>query len=374
MDGTRWTAAENETGRADDTPPRHRIAVLALPGVPPFELGIPSRVFGSAQDAGGRPLYDVTVCTADGAPVPSDAGFTVQPAAGPEALAAADTVIFPPTHAMPELVRGGPLPDGIAAAIAGIRPGTRLVSICTGSYVLAAAGLLDGRPATTHWNLAPEFRRAYPGVRLDEDVLFVDDGDLLTSAGVAAGVDLCLHMIRRDHGAAAANRAARMCVVPPWRDGGQAQYIDRPVPEPTVAGTTATRAWALEHLGEPLTLARLAEHARMSLRSFTRRFRDEVGMTPVQWLTAQRLELAKQLLETTDLSIDLVAHRAGFGTANSLRAHMRTAFGVSPASYRRTFGATEPPQAGRSRTDVRTGFRASAGPGACSPVRSSLGA
>ncbi|MEU0859424.1 helix-turn-helix domain-containing protein [Streptomyces griseofuscus] len=374
MDGTRWTAAENETGRADDTPRRHRIAVLALPGVPPFELGIPSRVFGSAQDAGGRPLYDVTVCTADGAPVPSDAGFTVQPAAGPEALAAADTVIFPPTHAMPELVRGGPLPDGIAAAIAGIRPGTRLVSICTGSYVLAAAGLLDGRPATTHWNLAPEFRRAYPKVRLDEDVLFVDDGDLLTSAGVAAGVDLCLHMIRRDHGAAAANRAARMCVVPPWRDGGQAQYIDRPVPEPTVAGTTATRSWALEHLGEPLTLARLAEHARMSLRSFTRRFRDEVGMTPVQWLTAQRLELAKQLLETTDLSIDLVAHRAGFGTANSLRAHMRTAFGVSPASYRRTFGATEPPQAGRSRTDVRTGFRASAGPGACSPVRSSLGA
>ncbi|MFF9705484.1 GlxA family transcriptional regulator [Streptomyces griseofuscus] len=374
MDGTRWTAAENETGRADDTPRRHRIAVLALPGVPPFELGIPSRVFGSAQDAGGRPLYDVTVCTADGAPVPSDAGFTVQPAAGPEALAAADTVIFPPTHAMPELVRGGPLPDGIAAAIAGIRPGTRLVSICTGSYVLAAAGLLDGRPATTHWNLAPEFRRAYPKVRLDEDVLFVDDGDLLTSAGVAAGVDLCLHMIRRDHGAAAANRAARMCVVPPWRDGGQAQYIDRPVPEPTVAGTTAIRAWALEHLGEPLTLARLAEHARMSLRSFTRRFRDEVGMPPVQWLTAQRLELAKQLLETTDLSIDLVAHRAGFGTANSLRAHMRTAFGVSPASYRRTFGATEPPQAGRSRTDVRTGFRASAGPGACSPVRSSLGA
>ena len=303
MDGRRWTAAENETGRADDTPRRHRIAVLALPGVPPFELGIPSRVFGSAQDAGGRPLYDVTVCTADGAPVPSDAGFTVQPAAGPEALAAAA-------------------------------------------------------------------RRAYPRVRLDENVLFVDDGDMLTSAGVAAGVDLCLHMIRRDHGAAAANRAARMCVVPPWRDGGQAQYIDRPVPEPTVAGTTATRAWALEHLGEPLTLARLAEHARMSLRSFTRRFRDEVGMTPVQWLTAQRLELAKQLLETTDLSIDLVARRAGFGTANSLRAHMRTAFGVSPASYRRTFGASEPPQTGRRRTDVRTGFRAPAGPGARSPVRS----
>ncbi|MFF0749536.1 GlxA family transcriptional regulator [Streptomyces sp. NPDC004267] len=326
---------------ANGTARPHRIAVLALPGVPAFELGIPSRVFGSAEDAEGRPLYDIAVCTADGAPVPSDAGFTVQPAAGPEALAAADTVIIPPTHAMPELARGGPLPPEVTTAIAGIRPGTRLVSICSGSYVLAAAGLLDGRPATTHWNLAPEFRRAFPGVKVDEEVLFVDDGEVLTSAGGAAGVDLCLHLIRRDHGAAVANRTARLCVVPPWRDGGQAQYIDRPVPDPTVAGTTATRAWALEHLGEPLSLAQLAEHARMSLRSFTRRFRDEVGMTPVQWLTAQRLELAKQLLETTDLPIDLVAHRAGFGSANSLRAHMRTTFGVSPAAYRRAFSANE---------------------------------
>ncbi|POX56216.1 AraC family transcriptional regulator [Streptomyces sp. Ru71] len=337
MTETQGIETDAERDRAPGASRAHRIAVLALPGVPPFELGIPSRVFGSALDADGRPLYDVTVCTADGAPVPSDAGFTVHPAEGPEALTRADTVIIPPTHAMPELGRGGPLPPEVTAALAGIRPGTRLVSICTGSYVLAAAGLLDGRPATTHWNLAPQFRRAYPRVKVDEDVLFVDDGDVLTSAGVAAGVDLCLHLIRRDHGAAAANRAARMCVVPPWRDGGQAQFIDRPVPEPTLAGTSATRAWAMEHLGEPLSLAQLAAHARMSLRSFTRRFRDEVGMTPVQWLTAQRLELAKQLLETTDLTIDLVAHRAGFGSANSLRAHMRTAFGTSPAAYRRAF-------------------------------------
>lgn len=316
---------------------RHRIAVLALPGVPPFELGIPSRVFGSAVDEVGEALYEVVVCTADGGPVLSDAGFTIQPAAGPEALATADTVIVPPTHAMPELARGGPLPPEVAAAIAGIRPGTRLVSICTGSDVLAAAGLLDDRPATTHWNLAPQFRRAYPRVLLDEDVLFVDDGDVLTSAGVSAGVDLCLHLIRRDHGSAVTNRAARMCVVPPWRDGGQAQYIDRPVPEPTVATTTATRAWALERLAEPITLAELAAHARMSLRTFTRRFRDEVGMTPVQWLTAQRLEIARHLLESSDLPIDLVAHRAGFGSANSLRQHMRTTLGVSPIAYRRTF-------------------------------------
>ncbi|MER5869610.1 helix-turn-helix domain-containing protein [Streptomyces sp. NPDC002044] len=320
----------------------HRIAVLALEGVPPFELGMPSRVFGNAQDEAGGPLYEVTVCTADGLPVASDAGFTVGVSAGPEALAAADTVIIPPTHAMDDLAHGAPLPPALAAALAAIRPGTRLVSICTGSYVLAAAGLLDGRPATTHWLHAPEFQRAFPRVRLDEEVLFVDDGDILTSAGVAAGVDLCLYLVRRDHGTAVANRAARLCVVPPWRDGGQAQYIDRPVPEPTVATTTATRAWALERLAEPVTLAELAAHARMSLRTFTRRFRDEVGMTPVQWLTAQRLEIARHLLESSDLPVDLVAHRAGFGSANSLRQHMRSVLGTSPIAYRRTFQPHDP--------------------------------
>ncbi|MFG2619314.1 GlxA family transcriptional regulator [Streptomyces sp. NPDC048507] len=314
-----------------------RIAVLALEGVAPFELGMPSRVFGNARAEDGGPLYEVTVCTPDGQPVASDAGFTIGVTAGPEALAAADTVIIPPTHAMPGLLRGEPLPPALAAALARIRPGTRTVSICTGSEVLAAAGLLDGRRATTHWVHAPEFQRAFPHVLLDEDVLFVDDGDVLTSAGVAAGIDLCLYLIRADHGTAVANRAARLCVVPPWRDGGQAQYIDRPVPEPTVATTTATRAWALERLAEPVTLAELAGHARMSLRTFTRRFRDEVGMTPVQWLTVQRLELARDLLESSDLPVDLVAHRAGFGSGNSLRQHMRASLGTSPIAYRRTF-------------------------------------
>ncbi|MFI5667571.1 GlxA family transcriptional regulator [Streptomyces sp. NPDC051704] len=323
-------------------PVLHRIAVLALEGVAPFELGMPSRVFGNARDEDGSALYEVTVCTADGRPVTSDAGFTIGVTAGPEALAAADTVIVPPTHAMPGLLRGEPLPPELADALAAIRPGTRIVSICTGSEVLAAAGLLDGRPATTHWEHAPEFQRSFPRVRLDEDVLFVDDGDILTSAGVAAGIDLCLYLIRADHGTAAANRAARLCVVPPWRDGGQAQYIDRPVPEPTVATTTATRAWALERLAEPVTLAELAAHARMSLRTFTRRFRDEVGMTPVQWLTVQRLEVARQLLESSDLPVDLVAHRSGFGSANSLRQHMRAALGISPIAYRRTFRPGSP--------------------------------
>ncbi|MFK0220851.1 GlxA family transcriptional regulator [Streptomyces vinaceus] len=320
----------------------HRVAVLALEGVAPFELGMPSRVFGNALTADGDALYEVTVCTADGLPVTSDAGFTIGVTAGPEALAAADTVIIPPTHAMPGLLRGEPLPPALADALAAVRPGTRTVSICTGSEVLAAAGLLDGRRATTHWVHAPEFRRAFPRVLLDEDVLFVDDGTVLTSAGVAAGIDLCLYLIRADHGTAVANRAARLCVVPPWRDGGQAQYIDRPVPEPTVATTTATRAWALERLAEPVTLAELAAHARMSLRTFTRRFRDEVGMTPVQWLTVQRLEVARQLLESSDLPVDLVAHRSGFGSGNSLRQHMRTALGISPIAYRRTFRPGSP--------------------------------
>ncbi|MDJ0379493.1 helix-turn-helix domain-containing protein [Streptomyces sp. G-G2] len=318
----------------------HRVAVLALEGVAPFELGMPSRVLGNARDAQGRLLYETVVCTADGQPVTSDAGFTVGVTAGSEALAAADTVVIPPTHAMGGLLHGDPLPPALLAALAVIRPGTRLVSICTGSHILAAAGLLDGRPATTHWHEADQFRRAFPRVDLDPNVLFVDDGDILTSAGVAAGVDLCLHLIRRDHGSAVANQAARYCVVPPWRDGGQAQYIDRPVPEATVATTTATRAWALERLESPLALAELAAHARMSLRTFTRRFRDEVGLTPVQWLTAQRLQLARQLLESSDLPVDLVAHRAGFGSANSLRQHMRTALGVSPIAYRRTFRPT----------------------------------
>ncbi|MGW1890996.1 GlxA family transcriptional regulator [Streptomyces sp. NPDC002004] len=317
----------------------HRVAVLALEGVIPFELGIPSRVFGNAEDSAGRPLYEVVVCTADGLPVTSEAGFTVGVEHGPEALAAADTVVIPPTYELGALATGGPLPGPLRDALAGIRPGTRIVSICTASYVLAAAGLLDGRPATTHWRVAQDFRRTFPRVDLDENVLFVDDGDILTSAGVAAGVDLCLHLVRRDHGTEVANHVARRCVVPPWRDGGQAQYIERPVPQPTTATTAPTRAWALERLQEPLSLGDMARHARMSLRTFTRRFREEAGTTPGRWLTAQRIELARQLLESSDLPIDLVAHRAGFGTANSLRQHMRSSLGVSPVAYRRTFQA-----------------------------------
>jgi transcriptional regulator GlxA family with amidase domain len=211
------------------------------------------------------------------------------------------------------------------------------MSICTGAFVLAAAGLLDDRPATTHWAYEEQFRAHFPRVKLDPDVLFVDDGDVLTSAGVAAGLDLCLHVVRNDHGSAVANRAARRCVVPPWRDGGQSQFIERPVPEVGDTSTAHTRAWALARLDQPLDLEQLARHAGLSVRTFTRRFREETGVSPGRWLAGQRVEHARRLLETTDLPIEAVAGRAGFGTAASLRQHLQATIGVAPAAYRRTF-------------------------------------
>ncbi|MFF5114793.1 GlxA family transcriptional regulator [Streptosporangium sp. NPDC000509] len=315
----------------------HRIVMLAMDGVIPFELGIPPRIFGIAGGAAGEPLYEVLTCTVDGAPVRTDADFAIAVDHGAEVLADADTVVIPATHALGAISAEGRLPAPVADAIARIRPGTRLVSICTAAYVLAAAGLLDGRPATTHWNHTDHFQKLFPKVKVNPDVLFVDDGDVLTSAGVAAGIDLCLHIVRRDHGTEVANRVARRCVVPPWRDGGQAQFIERPIPAPTAATTAPTRAWALERLHEPLSLGELAAHARMSRRTFTRRFRDEMGLSPGQWLILQRVELARRLLETSDLPVDGVALRSGFGTAASLRQHLQAAIGVSPMAYRRTF-------------------------------------
>ncbi|MET7440263.1 GlxA family transcriptional regulator [Streptomyces sp. NPDC004082] len=306
-----------------------RVVVLALEGIYPFELGIPSRIFGAAD---GR--YEVLTCSVDGRPVRTNADFSVTVEHGPEVLGTADTVVIPPIT--PSYVTSL-LSDEIAAALAHIRPDARIVSICTGAFVLAAAGLLDGRPATTHWQLAEHFRAMFPKVDLDPDVLFVDDGSVLTSAGAASGVDVCLHLIRKDHGSELANKVARRCVVPPWRDGGQAQYIEQPVPEPSAAGTAATRHWALEHLGEPLTLADLAGHARMSLRTFARRFNEEVGMSPGRWLIQQRVARARHLLESSDLSVDQIAGEVGFATGASLRQHLHAAIGVSPQAYRRTF-------------------------------------
>ncbi|WP_433431514.1 GlxA family transcriptional regulator [Nonomuraea sp. CA-141351] len=310
----------------------HRIAVVALNHFATIDLGVPGQVFGVAETAGGEKLYEVVTCSEGRMPVRCSAGYSVLPDHDLDVLDSADTVVVPGIHGG-RAMRDGTISAALAEALQG-RP--RTMSICTGAFVLAAAGLLDGRPATTHWRDADRFARLFPQVKLDPDVLFVDDGDVLTSAGVAAGMDLCLHVIRRDHGSEVANRAARRCVMPPWREGGQAQYIDRHLPE-AGGGTAATRDWMLAHLERPLDLTALAEHARMSVRTFTRRFREETGLSPARWLNGQRVQHARHLLETTDLGVEEVARTAGFGTAVSLRQHLHAAVGVSPLAYRHTF-------------------------------------
>ncbi|WP_024806052.1 GlxA family transcriptional regulator [Nocardia sp. BMG51109] len=314
----------------------HRVAVLALAPVVGFDMTIPPTVLGNAAAADGTKLYDVRICGPDLSPVPTTMGYAIVPQAGPEWFTAADTVIVPGTQ-MPGPRRRGELTPEIAGLLASIRPGARIVSICTGAFVLAAAGLLDGRRATTHWSFADDFRGLFPHVLLDENLLFVEDGNLYTSAGLAAGLDLCLHLLRSDHGSEIANDAARYCVVPPWREGGQSQFIDRNVPDEGSDGTAPTRAWALRHLDHALGLATLSAHARMSVRTFTRRFKAETGLAPGAWLLQQRLRHARHLLEATDLPIDEVARASGLGTAASLRHHMRTELGVPPLSYRKTF-------------------------------------
>lgn len=323
-------------------PDRHHVAVLVRHGVMPLELGVVHQMFGQARSAAGEPLYEVVTCAVTPGEVLTDADFPIHVAHGPPALAEADTVIVPASHIPDETETAGRLSDALAAAFARIRPGTRIASVCTGSFVLAAAGLLDGHRATTHWLSCDDFRRLYPAVEVDPDVLYTDNGDVLTSAGEAAGIDLCLHMIRKDHGSAVANDVARRTVVPPHRDGGQAQFIQRPVAEPRLSTTGTARAWALRHLDRPVTLRELAAREAMSVRTFTRRFREEVGLTPVQWLTQQRIERARQLLEETDFPVDRVAETVGFGTAASLRQHLHAALGVSPTAYRGTFRGPAP--------------------------------
>ncbi len=306
-----------------------RVAVLALDGAYPFELGIPSRIFEAVPG-----LYTVATCSVDGGPVRTASDFSVTVGHGPELLEDADIVII--TSIDTDFIPASLNPT-VIAALGRVRPGARIVSICTAAFILAAAGLLDGRPATTHWRLTSAFRARFPQVRLDPDVLFVDDGDVLTSAGAASGVDVCLHIVRSDHGAAVANTVARQCVVPPYRDGGQAQYIEAPLPPAGESGTSEARAWALEHLDTAIGLEDWARRAGMSARTFSRRFSAEAGVSPGKWLVAQRVARARGLLETTDLAVDRVAAQVGFATGASLRQHFQAALGSSPRAYRATF-------------------------------------
>jgi transcriptional regulator GlxA family with amidase domain len=311
----------------------HVVATLVSPRVSMFELAVLCEVFGLDRPELVDPWYQHRVCATSPGPHVSPEGIVVHAPYGLDELERADTVVIPGWP------RSLPVPremlEGLRAAHA---RGARLMSVCTGAFVLAAAGLLDGRPATTHWMHADDLAREYPNVRVDRRVLYIDDGDILTSAGTAAGIDLCLHVVRLDHGAEVANAVARRMVVPPHRDGGQAQFVDLPVPTAEDGdGLGEVLGWMLEHLDQPLSVEQLARRAAMSPRTFARRFRATTGTTPYQWLLGQRVLFAQRILESTDQPVEQVAARCGFSSATSLRAHFQRELSASPQAYRRVF-------------------------------------
>ena len=312
-----------------------RVAVIAYDGMTPFHLSVPCLVFSGRPGADARARFELTVCGAGPeAPLATSAGFGIVPPHGLEALAGADIVVMPSWH---DDCRPAPplLLDALRAAH---RRGACIVALCLGAFPVAEAGLLDGRGATTHWAAAAELARRHPRVRVDPEVLYVDEGDVLTSAGVAAGLDCCLHLLRRLCGADAANHVARMLVVAPHRQGGQAQFIERPLPvSPSDGRLAAVLDWVTRHLAQEHAIDDLAQRAAMSRRNFTRHFRQATGTSFKQWLLAQRLAHARWMLETGDAAIEVVARRAGFGSALSLRQHFRAALQTSPAAYRKAF-------------------------------------
>lgn len=310
-----------------------RVAVLAYDGLCTFEFGIAVEIFGLHRPEMGKNWYEFTVCAVDRGPLRATGGIVVQPASGLRALRDAGTIVVPGWRSI-----GEPPPAALSKALReAYARGARLLSICSGVFVLAASSLLDGKRATTHWRYADELQARYPAVQVEPDVLYVDDGRILTSAGSAAGIDLCLHVVRQDFGAEAANRVARRLVVPPHRDGGQSQYAAAPIrPEPG-RGLARVMDWAGENLHEALTVDDLAREARMSPRTFARRFREETGTTPHRWLTQQRVLAAQHRLEATRDSIDDVALAVGFDSAATLRFHFRRSLGITPTTYRRRF-------------------------------------
>jgi transcriptional regulator GlxA family with amidase domain len=311
---------------------RHRVVALALEQLVLLDLAAPAHVFGQW----GGEHYGFVLAGARKGPVMTSSGFAVDVQAGLEALARAQTIVVPGY-----MGAASPPPEPVVRALQrASRRGVRLMSICTGAFALAHAGLLDGRPATTHWDSTEIFAAHFPAVRLDPGVLYVDDGAILTSAGVAAGLDLCLHVVRRDHGAQVASHIARHTVVAPHREGGQAQFIEHPL-EAAPNGSPrldATREWALERLAQPLTVAELARHACVSPRTFARRFRSETGVSPYQWLVVQRVRRAQELLEGHERSVDEIARVCGFTDPAALRYHFRRVVGTTPTAYRRTYG------------------------------------
>ncbi|HEX3382643.1 MAG TPA: helix-turn-helix domain-containing protein [Paraburkholderia sp.] len=322
---------------SDDVPdhaPRQIVAVVAFDRISPFHLSVPCVVFGEDRRGGGVPAFDFRVCAAETGALATTAGFSIAVTHGLEALADAHTIIVP-SWRDPDETPPAALLDALRAAHA---RGALLVGLCLGAFVLAAAGILDGRPASTHWAWADDFARRYPRVRLDPDVLYVDDGDVLTSAGTAAGLDCCLHVLRKICGTRAANHVARRLVVSPHRQGGQAQYVQQPMPpNPRGDRLSGLLDWVSGNLAAPHTLDTLAARALMSRRTFTRRFRLATGTTVGAWLLAQRLARAQQLLESTEESVEAIATSAGFGSAASLRQHFADALRTSTTAWRREF-------------------------------------
>jgi AraC family transcriptional activator FtrA len=324
-------------------PDRRQPTVVALigEGVLTFDFACACEVFGYDRSDIVTPWYRFLVASQDPPPIRTSTGFSMSPEHGLEALEVADTVVVP---GWADDLRA-PRRDTIEALRAAYDRGARIMSVCIGAFVLAEAGLLDGRRATTHWRFADRLRERFPRVEVDPDVLYIDDGQILTSAGTAAGIDLGLHVVRLDYGADVANQVARRIVMPPHRDGGQAQYIETPIPEDAEAGALqGLLAWILDRLDEDLSIERLADRVAMSPRTLLRRFKAVTGTTPLDWIVRQRVHLAQRLLESTDLPIEMVAERAGFGTPVTMRHHFAQRVQTSPQAYRRTFrGSALPP-------------------------------
>ncbi|WP_307852459.1 helix-turn-helix domain-containing protein [Glaciihabitans sp. dw_435] len=307
-----------------------RVAVLVLDGAKPLDVGIPAQVFTTRATM----PYEVRVCGATPGLVAGGDGLSYHVAHGLETLEWAD-IVFIPGYRFPD--RDDPVPAVVEALVSAHARGARLAAISTGAFALAATGLLDGKRATTHWHYTRALAARHPLVHVDENVLFVDEGSVLTSAGAASGIDLCLHILRGDLGIAASNHAARRLVAAPYRSGGQAQYVLRDVPEPLGERFAATREWALHRLGDPLTLASLARHAAVSPRTFSRRFVEDTGYTPMQWVMRARIDRARELLEGSAHSIEQIASDVGLGTGTNLRLHFQHILGTTPSEYRSTF-------------------------------------
>jgi AraC family transcriptional activator FtrA len=320
---------------------RHTVSVLAFDGMPPFELGSVVEVFGPPGP--GVPWYDLRVCSLEREPMRAAGGLTMTTENGLDAFAGADTVIV---VAVPDV--RGEVPPGLVAALREAHErGSRVVSICSGVFALAAAGLLDGREATTHWQYTDLLRRRYPRIRVNADVLYVDGDDVLTGAGNAAGLDLCLHLVRKDHGARVAGSVARRLVVPPHREGGRAQFVAAAVSEPAADdGVARAMAWALDHLREPITVAGLAGRAHLAPRTFIRHFSRRTGTSPLRWVVTQRIKASLPLLEHSAMSIEEIGAAVGLDRPATFRHHFGRTMKTSPSAYRRAFGLPRSPASG----------------------------